>query len=363
MNKLQDLKTALNEEFLERDDLVNGVLVNLLCGRTLLMLGPPGTAKSALTRAICTVLSGKYFEWCLNKLTTPEEVFGPISLKALEQDRYLRLTTGKAPEADIIFVDEFFKQSSAVGNTWLGIMNEKIYYNDGKPGKIPLKAFYAASNEVPQGEELAANFDRFVLKYFVEPVREDRSVESLFLGGRKAKYPSIDMAELVQWQAEAANVSPDDVRPVLAALKAIRKAVENEGIQVSDRKWVQAVHVLKAQAVLNGHTVIEEEDLPILNHVLWAEVGQRAAIRKIINKVANPLGEKVSELVDSSREIFQSVKSEKIDAIEGFNKIKHAVAQLAKLGDPTKNTLLNRALVDLKAMQTSIAKEDLGIGD
>jgi hypothetical protein len=123
--------------------------------------GSPGTAKSALVRAIAQAFGGSYFERLLTKFSTPEELFGPISLKALEQDRYERVTAGKLPEAEFAFVDEVFKANSAILNSLLTAMNERLFHNDGAPAQMPLVSLFGASNELPEGKELEALFDRF----------------------------------------------------------------------------------------------------------------------------------------------------------------------------------------------------------
>jgi MoxR-like ATPase len=361
MVPIQELRVALNKQFLERSELIDGMLVALMSGDPLLLLGPPGVGKSMLCQAICSAISGDYFSWCLNKLTTPEEIFGPISLKALEQDKYMRLTTGKLPTASIAFMDEIFKSSSAILNTMLTILNEKVYHNDGKAQKIPLKVLYAASNEVPQAEELAAMFDRFVLKYYVDPVREDTSASTLFTGLENVTMPKVALADLDAIQVCVARPLKEDVQPVLTSLMTIRRAIADEGIQVSDRKWVQSVRILKANSLLNEHDTIEEEDLEILTHVLWSSVEQKAKVRKIVNKVCNPVGEKILEVTDAAREIYEGIGKNQVDAIEGFKKIKHAVKELEKLGDSGKNSKLKHAIEQTKIMQQQIATTHLGL--
>jgi len=363
ITKIQALRVALNQQFLERSTLIDGMLTALVSSDPLLMIGPPGTAKSAICRAICQSVQGNYFSWCMSKLTTPEELFGPISLKALEQDRYSRQTTGKLPSADVAFLDEIFKASSATNNTLLTITNEKEFFNDGKPNPVPLRVLYAASNEVPQGEELAAMYDRFVLKYYVDAVKEDSSVDKLFLGLGKVTMPNISLKEIDALQAVAQNPTMDDVKPVLEPLKIIRRAIENEGILVSDRKWVQSVRILKAYSMLQGHDHIELDDLEILEHVLWSSIEQASKVRKIVSKVSNPLGEKILTVMDGVKEISECVNKGTIDPVEGFKKVKHAAAELKKLlGDGT-NSKLKEAHETVKKIQQHIATTHLGLSD
>src|SRR6266542_2166206 len=138
MNKaFQQLRSELMARFPERKEVIDGALAAVLAGEHVLLLGPPGTAKSALARAIAQAFGGIYFERLLTKFSTPEELFGPISLKALEQDRFKRVLTGKLPEAQFAFIDECFKANSAILNSLLTLVNERLYHDDGAPLNVP----------------------------------------------------------------------------------------------------------------------------------------------------------------------------------------------------------------------------------
>jgi hypothetical protein len=180
--------SALQEKFLttrrelaatliERDDEIDVILTSLICRENPLLVGPPGTAKSLLLDSLLNWMNGKRFSILLTRFSTPEEVFGPISVSGLNryEDRYERITTGKLPEADLAFIDEIWKASSAILNTLLRILNERTFdKGDGKVFKVPLKMCLAASNEWPNsqegGKELSALFDRFLLRKTVRPI-------------------------------------------------------------------------------------------------------------------------------------------------------------------------------------------------
>ncbi|MGH7868327.1 MAG: AAA family ATPase, partial [Candidatus Dormibacteraceae bacterium] len=167
MNQLQKLRQELNAIFPERKEVIDGSLAAVLAGEHVLLLGPPGTAKSALVRAIAGAFGGTYFERLLTTFSTPEELFGPVSLKALEQDQFRRVVAGKLPEAEFAFIDEVFKASSAILNTLLTLANERVFHNDGAPMQVPLVSLFGASNELPDGRELEALLDRFLARFEV----------------------------------------------------------------------------------------------------------------------------------------------------------------------------------------------------
>ena len=151
IDKLNNITIELNNDFQEREELINNMELALVTGANLLMLGDPGTGKSKITRALCSRIdNATYFEYLLNKTTDPSEILGPISLKEMKNDRTVRNTAGMLPEANIAFIDEVYKSNSAVLNDLLAIMNEHVFHNEGKAIKVPLISMFAASNEPPE---------------------------------------------------------------------------------------------------------------------------------------------------------------------------------------------------------------------
>src|SRR2546422_2287428 len=154
-DKLRKIREELQQLFLERAELIDGALAALLAAQHILIIGPPGTAKSMLADELCRRITGAtYFQWLLTKFTTPEELFGAVSLKALEADDYRRVTTHKLPEAHIAFLDEIFKASSPILNPILTLMNERRFHNGREGAEVPLLTPFAASNELPEDDEL-----------------------------------------------------------------------------------------------------------------------------------------------------------------------------------------------------------------
>jgi MoxR-like ATPase len=191
--RLQRIRDALSEGLIERDIPIRLALLAALAGEHVLLIGPPGTAKSELARRLRLAFTGQtYFERLLTRFSVPEELFGPLSIKALEEDKYQRQTDGYLPTAAVAFLDEIFKANSAILNALLTLLNEREFDNGTQRVKTPLVSVVGASNELPQEEELLALYDRFLVRYHVGPVTDDGFAKLLDLRGQ-AK-PAIDAA-------------------------------------------------------------------------------------------------------------------------------------------------------------------------
>ena len=190
--RLRALIDTLGDGLLERDTETRLALLAALAGEHVLLLGPPGTAKSELARRLHRAFDGApYFERLLTRFSTPEELFGPLSLKALEEDRHERLTAGFLPEAGIAFLDEVFKANSAILNALLTLLNEREFDNGSGRVRVPLLSVVGASNEVPADEALRAFFDRFLVRLPVAPVSEERFEALLRLDERDSQARSL----------------------------------------------------------------------------------------------------------------------------------------------------------------------------
>lgn len=272
VEKLRTLRQTLTEGLVERDVAVRLALLASLAGEHLLMLGPPGTAKSLIARRLHLAFDGStYFERLLTRFTVPEELFGPLSIKGLEEDRYERLTDAYLPSASIAFLDEIFKANSAILNALLTLLNEREFDNGAVRTKTPLVAVIGASNELPEGEELDALFDRFLLRLHVGPVTKEAFLQLLDLRGQST--PQVpehlrlrdDELRAVREAAEAVAV-PEDVVTLLCALRDWCTA---EKIEVSDRRWRKVVKLLQVSAVTNGRSRVSIWDCWLLQHCLW----------------------------------------------------------------------------------------------
>lgn len=272
--RLRTLRDGLLTGLVERDVAVRLALIAALAGEHLLLVGPPGTAKSLVARRLHLAFDqATYFERLLTRFTVPEELFGPLSIRGLEEDRYERLTGSYLPTASIAFLDEIFKANSAILNALLTLLNEREFDNGAKREQTPLIAVIGASNELPEGEELDALFDRFLLRLHVGPVSKEAFPALLGLRGEPT--PSaveahrLTAADLAAVQSAAQKVTvPNDV---LALLCDLRDWCIAEAIEVSDRRWRKVVKLLQVSALTNGRDAVSIWDCWLLQHCLWNE--------------------------------------------------------------------------------------------
>jgi len=270
--------------FKERDKIIDALFIALVGRLHLLMIGPPGTAKSALLNAVGKMSGLTVFRHLMTKFTTPEELFGPFSLAGLENDEYYRIADGKLPTADTVFLDEIFKANSAILNALLTAMEERYFDNGPHSKKIPLITLVGASNEPPEDQvATAALYDRFHFRFWVGPVHDDSFLDVIMSQDPTWKRGLIDAGELLAAQLLVPVIEiPVEVGE---ALRQVRRDLRNEGIPMSDRRARQILRsVMPASAVVNERDKVTDEDAFLLPFVLAEKEGDLRKTSEIVYK-------------------------------------------------------------------------------
>jgi MoxR-like ATPase len=300
---LQALRQELKGLFVERDEFVDGALAALLARQHVLLIGPPGSGKSMIVQALCERIPGaNYFHWLLTKFTTPEELFGPVSLQGLEQDRYYRVTDGKLPRAHIAFLDEIFKANSAILNALLSLINERVYYNDATPTAVPLYTLFGASNLLPESRDLDCLFDRFLFRYQVDYIEDRDGFRRMLEAPDGAPVSSpLGLADLERAQADTERVAVGE--EAIGWLTEIRSRIRSLGLVVSDRRLRSSLCGLKGHAYLEGRSRVESRDLNLLAYMLWSVPEERDLIEEIVTAVVAPKLHAALEIVRQADDV------------------------------------------------------------
>lgn len=274
-----------------REPLAELIVLAAVAQEHLLVIGPPGTGKSAVVRRVARMLGGRYFEYLLGRFTEPSELFGTVDLRKLREGTVETDVSGMLPEADVAFLDEVFLGSTAILNTLLGVLNERRFRRGHTQLACPLRVCVGAANALPDDEALAAFADRFLLHAFIEPVA-DAQLEALLEGGWRSDFAATDdahaLASLDLLSSRLPDVRLDAVRPALAqAIRQLRAA----GVRLSDRRIVKAQRLVAAAAVLAGRLDAAPTDLWPLFYALPTQAAQmqaRDALRELFALAEHP---------------------------------------------------------------------------
>ena len=326
------LLREMNRGIYEKETEISLSLLAALAGESIILLGPPGVAKSMVARQLKTAFrDAQSFEYLMSRFSTPDEIFGPVSIQKLKtSDTYERAVEGYLPTADVVFLDEIWKAGPAIQNTLLTVINEKIFRNGNREMHLPLKLLVAASNELPaKGEGLEALWDRFVIRIESRPIKLEKNFRAMlleaptdFLGPTEftdstdfsdsADFSDLKITaeEYAEWAEKICKIGVKE--EVLDAISAIRKslravnvdeAAERRNIYVSDRRWKNIVRLLRTSAFMQDREEVDICDLLPIYHCLWQEPEERDAIRSIvIRALFSPFAERLVEMKNALAE-------------------------------------------------------------
>ena len=332
LERFKQLLGEMNRGIYEKETEISLSLLAALAGESIILLGPPGVAKSMVARQLKTAFrNAQSFEYLMSRFSTPDEIFGPVSIQKLKtSDTYERAVEGYLPTADVVFLDEIWKAGPAIQNTLLTVINEKVFRNGNREMHLPLKLLVAASNELPaKGEGLEALWDRFVIRIESRPIKLEKNFRAMLLeshadfsgstGGLghadfadNADFSNLKITaeEYAEWAEKICKVGVKE--EVLDAISAIRKslravnvdeAAERRNIYVSDRRWKNIVRLLRTSAFMQDREEVDICDLLPIYHCLWQEPEERDAIRSIvIRALFSPFAEKLVEMKNALAE-------------------------------------------------------------
>lgn len=358
--KVSRIVAQANKVLFERTNEIEGSFSAIFSGSHVLFLGSPGIAKSLLAEYVSASISNcVYFNIQLTGATTPDELYGPVdNFKYLKEGVYSRVKDGMALQCHIMNLDEVFKGSSMILNANLRLLNERIYTERGKTVKVPLVSCFGSSNELPRGDELAALYDRFLLRYWVRDIQDDSNfLDCVFAptgtleNARPAEQLTLDEVKAIQ--VEVSNIGiPDDVKQ---AYVAIRNDLKSKGIEVSTRTFRKSVRILQAVAWIRGNDQVSVDELEVLADIVWRHPDDRKTVLEVVSPRANPLNIKALEFSDSAAEIFQNWRKTPDDIAAGVQAnraLKEIMVQIADLVKDRPDTKTKRLLACLDKIKT-----------
>jgi MoxR-like ATPase len=311
IKKLAQIKGEISDRIFEREEVIDDLMRALIAGENVLLLGPPGTGKTLLADLFGRhIEQAEVFKWLMNRTTDPADIVGPYSVKQMENDRFLRITKGRAPQAHVAFFDEIFKANEPALNFMLSMLNEGIFYNDGKAEDVELRIAIGASNEYPETDDLEAFYDRFIFRHWVNYLQDPQNRIEMGKAARTAKQGQksiapptmVSLEEIDNLQSFVHTVTfPDQLAKVYDRMY---RALQNQTINISDRRYYKGQVVMMANALLNGRTTVTSDDFRSLKYVLWnKDVKEIDVVEQELSKFVNPYESKVKELLKKATEV------------------------------------------------------------
>lgn len=359
--KVQDIILEQNDLFVDRATEIDVMWLATLSRTHSFFVGIPGVAKSMTIRDLVRRIEGaSIFEKLFMKDTSRSEVLGNPNLKVLKETGELKfITTNMLPEAHFGFLDEIWKTSSAVGNMMLTILNEREFDNGGVRQKVPLISAFAASNELPDGEETGAIYDRFLLRVHTRDLNDEDFLSLVnaepVLNGNPTTLTLQEVEELQE--AVRKVVIPEEVKNRIGDLRSAARV--DAKVEFGPRRWLQGMSVVRAHAFMAGRDEATLDDLEVYQHILWDTLDEKSRVEKVVLGVIYPAMIDILELLDAAREAYDLVQDEfdrdgdKVQevALEQRKNLMKAQEELAAIGKSAEGVVLERAQAAYKEVR------------
>ncbi len=371
--KVEQLLVALCKGLYEREEAVKLALLSAVAGESIFLLGPPGVGKSLIARRLKYAFKdGISFEYLMSKFSTPDEIFGPISIKKLkEEDQYKRITDRYLPSANIVFLDEIWKAGPAIQNALLTILNEKIYRNGDEDMKVNIRGIITASNELPpKNQNLSPIWDRFLIRLEVGGIKQFKNFLTMITDTKDVYEDDIQEtlklseAELDQWSRGIDEIElPAEVLNTIQVIKikieqhnAQPNQLDNQ-IPLFDRRWKKVVRLLRTSAFLNGRKQVNLMDCFLMVHCLWSKPSQLELLQEIVSEAIRKHGYTMAvnlnmlkrEISEFETDVNEEIKVKYASVEERLLPVKEAYFELVKDENKFEGTLVS--INQFKALQ------------
>lgn len=368
--KTERLLEGLLSNLYEREEAVKLALLSAVAGESIFLLGPPGVGKSLIARRLKYAFrDGTSFEYLMSKFSTPDEIFGPVSIKKLkEEDRYERKTDRYLPGANIVFLDEIWKAGPAIQNALLTILNEKVYRNGDQEIPVDIRGIITASNELPpKNHSLDPIWDRFLIRLELRNIRQFRNFLNMITDTEDVYEDTVPEAakitgkELREWSARIDEVAVP--AEVLNAVQVVKIEIDeyngrpnNAGdpIRIYDRRWKKIIRLLRTSAFLNGRDQVDLMDCFLMVHCLWNKPEHREPLQEMVNEAIRRHGYTMAvnlqvikrEVRDFEEDVNSEIKVKYITAEEHPQPVREDYYEMLK-----EDTQFEGALVPVKQFQ------------